>query len=212
MLLLPTCQVLLVSSDHRCNKRGSMHPILSHSFHSCQAELSAVDSATAQLHPEGRPNFPSIQQRVQRNVAILRQHSELLRKRLERGRLPRDNRRTRLEWFLQLMVLGTGYIPEGSPMVDEEILQPCALAQSSGRELAKQLALEIEVFDGLLDECRKRFGMERIEIHPLLGPLRVDQWRRCEVLQLRTLRREVKALRRLMARPLVQPLQQAARA
>jgi hypothetical protein len=35
--------------------------------------------------------------------------------------------------------------------------------------------------DTLLDGCRRKFGMERVTRHPLLGPLRVDQWRRFHV-------------------------------
>ena len=29
--------------------------------------------------------------------------------------------------------------------------------------------------------CRRKFGMERVAVHPFLGPLRVDQWRRFHV-------------------------------
>ena len=32
--------------------------------------------------------------------------------------------------------------------------------------------------DIALDRCRRKFGMERVAVHPMLGPLRVDQWRR----------------------------------
>ena len=35
--------------------------------------------------------------------------------------------------------------------------------------------------DAVLDRCRRKFGMERVSIHPWLGPLRVDQWRRFHV-------------------------------
>ena len=32
--------------------------------------------------------------------------------------------------------------------------------------------------DVALDRCPRKFGMERVAMHPMLGPLRVDQWRR----------------------------------
>jgi hypothetical protein len=189
-----------------------MHPVISNAFQACLSELDAVDTTTAQLHPDGQPHLPSIQQRVERNVAILRQNSELLAKRLEKGRIPRDTRRTRLEWLVQLMILSFGYIPKGSPMIDEEFLQPVAFGELSGRELGKRLSTELAAFDELLNACRKQFGMERIDFHPLLGPIRVDQWRRCQALQLRILNREVAAIRRSMLQPVLQPAHRTARA
>ena len=74
-----------------------MHPIIGKAFQACLTELEAVDTTTAQLHPDGQPHLPSIQQRVERNVAILRQNCDLLQRRLEKGRIPRDTNRTRLE-------------------------------------------------------------------------------------------------------------------
>ena len=190
-----------------------MHPIIGKAFQACVSELEAVDTTTAQLHPDGQPHLPSIQQRVERNVAILRQNCDLLRRRMEKGRVPRDTNRTRLEWFVQLMILSVGFIPQGSPMIDEEFLQPVAFEALSGRELVKRLMTEVSAFDELLDECRKKFGMERIDFHPLLGPIRADQWRRCQVLQLRILRREVASIRRSMLQPIPQQArQQEARA
>ena len=32
-----------------------------------------------------------------------------------------------------------------------------------------------------LDACRRKFGMGKVAVHPWLGPLRVDQWRRFHV-------------------------------
>ena len=162
-----------------------MHATLRNAFEDCLLELEVIDIPTAQLHPEGQPHLPSIQQRVESNVAMLRQHIELLEKRLVKGRVPRDNRCTRLEWGLQWMILGLGYIPQGSPMIDEKLLTPVVFDSLSGRELAKRISAELADLDNLLDTCKKKYGSERVEIHPLLGPLRVDQWRRCHALQLR---------------------------
>ena len=189
-----------------------MHPIISKEFQACLSELEGVDTTTAQLHPDGQPHLPSIQQRVERNVAILRQNCDLLQRRLEKGRIPRDTHRTRLEWLVQLMILSIGFIPQGSPMIDEEFLQPIAFDALSGRELAKRLSVEIATFDGLVDNCRKQFGMDRIDFHPLLGPIRADQWRRCQVLQLRILRREVATIRRSMLQAIPQQARRTARA
>ena len=189
-----------------------MHPVLANAFRACLSELESIDTTTAQLHPEGRAHLPSIQQRVERNAAILQQGTQLLERRLIKGRLSRDNHRTRLEWLLQMMILGVGFIPQGSPMIDEELLLPVAFGVLNGKELAKRLSAELEAFDAVLDLCRKAFGMERVEVHPLLGPIRVDQWRRSEVIQLRSLLREVRSIRKSMERPVSQSAPQTARA
>ncbi len=189
-----------------------MHPVIHKAFQPCLSALEGVDTTTAQLHPAGQPHLPSIQQRVERNVAILRQNCDLLQRRLDKGRIPRDTRRTRLEWLVQLMILSVGFIPQGSPMIDEEFLAPVSFEALSGRELAKRLSLELAAFDELLDTCRKQYGMERIDFHPLLGPIRVDQWRRCQVLQLRILRREVAAIQRSMVQAIPQQAHRTARA
>lgn len=189
-----------------------MHPVLANAFKACLAELESIDSTTAQLHPEGRTHLPSIQQRVERNAAILQQSIQLLERRLTKGRLPKDNHRTRLEWLLQMMILGVGFIPQSSPMIDEEFLVPVAFGALNGKDLAKRLSAELEAFDAVLDRCRKAFGMERVEVHPLLGPIRVDQWRRSEVIQLRCLVREVRSIRKSMEQPLPQSVPRTARA
>ena len=189
-----------------------MHPVLANAFAACLSELETIDTTTAQLHPDGRIHLPSIQQRVERNAAILQQSTLLLERRLIKGRLPRENRRTRLEWLLQMMILGVGFIPQGSPMIDEEFLVPVSFGSLNGRDLAKRLSAEIEAFDAVLDHCRKTFGMERIEVHPLLGPIRVDQWRRAEVIQLRSLLREVRTIQKSMLRPMPQAAPRTAQA
>jgi hypothetical protein len=48
----------------------------------------------------------------------------------------------------------------------------------NGEQLAALLRQELEAMDAALDACRQKFGMERVAPHPLLGFLRVDQWRR----------------------------------
>jgi hypothetical protein len=48
----------------------------------------------------------------------------------------------------------------------------------NGRQLGEFLREEAEVMNTSLNECRRKFGMERVAVHPWLGPLRVDQWRR----------------------------------
>jgi hypothetical protein len=187
-----------------------MHPVLHTAFLSCSAELDAVDTTTAQLHPEGQPNSPSIQQRVDQLVSSIRASSDLLERRLRRGRLPRTIKRTKLEWALQLMILGFGFVPGNMPLTDYYGSKKTNQVLFSGKELAKRLGAEIAALDALFNRCREEFGMERFEHHPLLGPMRADQWRRCHVLQLRMLTQSIAAARKSLASPVKHSAQQTA--
>jgi hypothetical protein len=77
-----------------------------------------------------------------------------------------------------MMILSFGSLPQGVPALEETMPTPGRFAAMSGRELSDLLRREIEAMDTALDACRHRFGIERVGTHPLLGPLRVDQWRR----------------------------------
>jgi hypothetical protein len=77
------------------------------------------------------------------------------------------------------MILTFGSWPKGLPAPEETT--PDSFGVLNGRKLTDLLRKEIGVMDSLLDQCRRKFGMERIATHPLLGPLRVDQWRRYHV-------------------------------
>lgn len=188
----------------------NMHPVLHKAFTSCATQLEGVDTATIQLHPEGRPHVPSMQQSVEQVLCSIRSSCELLERRLKKGRLPRDVKRTRLEWTLQIMILSFGFVPGNLPLTEYYEPRKGAVTPLAGRELARQLCAELARLDELLSRCRAQFGMERVESHPLLGPMRVDQWRRCEVLQLRLLTNSITAMRDSLVEPVTQPTRQTA--
>lgn len=98
--------------------------------------------------------------------------------RLEKGRIPRDQRRSRLQWLLQIMILSFGYIPGGADVRNDADAAPVRFSPLNGSDLAWTLREELGAMDALLEKCRHKFGMERVAVHPLLGPLRVDQLRR----------------------------------
>ncbi len=54
-------------------------------------------------------------------------------------------------------------------------------AAMDGQQLGDLMRQEIDAMDALFDRCRRKFGLERVAVHPFLGPLRVDQWRRFHV-------------------------------
>jgi hypothetical protein len=160
-----------------------MHPVLQSVFREAAAELGSFDSISANVHPWGRPHCWSVHQIVEHLVLSMDHTRFALDERLTRGRPQRNMQRSSSEWALQLMVLSAGHMPKGVGALPETT--PTASLPSVGvREMLDDLEQAAERLDRSLDRCRQRFGMERICTHFLLGPLRVDQWRRYHVLHL----------------------------
>ena len=175
-----------------------MHAVLRSAFSDVAAELGHFDAKSASIHPCGRPHCWSVQQVVEHLVLTMEATQIELEGRLEKGRVERRAQRTRPEWLLQLMVLSAGYMPKGVPATDATT--PAAKPESRGmRDLALQLETAIEMLDATFDRCRQRFGMERVGRHFLLGPLRVDQWRRYHVLHLRHHMKQIHAVRETLS-------------
>jgi len=142
------------------------------------SELRHLDTEATQLHPKGLAYKWNAQQVVEHLVLGYRLTTEALETRLKKGRLSGKHGRTYLQWALQMMILTFGAMPHGVPSMEETTPKPGSFPAMSGRELADLLCREIEAMDTMLDACRRRFGIEHVGIHPFLGPLRVDQWRR----------------------------------
>jgi hypothetical protein len=158
-----------------------MHAVLERVVSEISSEIRELDADTTQLHPNGLSYKWSAQQVIEHLVLSYRLTTEGLETRLNKGRLSRNRRRTRLQWSLQLMILSFGALPRGVPALDETMPTPGTFAAMNGRQLEDLLRQEIDAMDAVLDRCRRKFGIERVSIHPWLGPLRVDQWRRFHV-------------------------------
>jgi hypothetical protein len=153
-----------------------MHAVLERIVSQISSELRHLDADATQLHPKGLEYKWNAQQVIEHLVLGYRLTTKVLETRLKKGRLSRS--RTYLQWSLQMMILSFGSLPQGVPALEETMPTPGRFAAMSGRELSDLLRREIEAMDTALDACRHRFGIERVGTHPLLGPLRVDQWRR----------------------------------
>ncbi|HEX6494370.1 MAG TPA: DUF1569 domain-containing protein [Acidobacteriaceae bacterium] len=175
-----------------------MHAVFQSEFRDFAAELSSFDATSANVHPCGRPHCWSAHQIVEHLVLSMESTQIALEERLMKGRPERNSHRSRTEWALQLMILSAGHMPKGVG-APEQTTPKANLAMTGVRELTDQLETAIESLDATLDECRQRFGMERVGRHFLLGPLRMDQWRRYHVLHLRHHLRQVFDLRESMS-------------
>src|ERR1700677_4184482 len=158
-----------------------MHAVLERVASQISSEMLGLDAATTQLHPKGLAYQWSAQQVVEHLVLGYRLTSSALETRLNKGRLSRKRKRTYLQWSLQLMILSFGKLPQGVPALDETMPVAGSFAAMDGRQLGDLMRQEIDAMDTMFDRCRRKFGMERVAVHPFLGPLRVDQWRRFHV-------------------------------
>jgi hypothetical protein len=158
-----------------------MHVVLERVVDQIASEIQHLDADSSQLHPDGRTYKWTAQQVIEHLVLGYRLTSAALETRLNKGRLARKQTRSYLQWSLQLMILTFGNLPQGVPALEETVPEPGAFAAMNGPQLGDFLRQEAEAMDGLLDNCRRKFGMERVATHPWLGPLRVDQWRRFHV-------------------------------
>jgi tetrahydromethanopterin S-methyltransferase subunit G len=175
-----------------------MHAVFQSEFREFAAELSSFDARSANVHPWGKPHCWSVQQVVEHLVLSMDGTRIALEERLAKGRPERKSHRSRTEWALQLMILSAGHMPKGVG-APEQTTPKAHLPGTSVRELTDRLETAVESLDATLDECRQRFGMERVGRHFLLGPLRMDQWRRYHVLHLRHHLRQVSDLRESMS-------------
>lgn len=158
-----------------------MHAVLERVVSQLSIELLSLDAETTQLHPKGLAYKWNAQEVVEHLVLGYRQTSSALEIRVSKGRLSRNQKRTWLQWLLQLMILSFGELPTGVPATEETTPVAGRFAAMDGRQLGDLLRQEIDTMDKLFDACRRKFGMERVAVHPFLGPLRVDQWRRFHV-------------------------------
>ena len=158
-----------------------MHAVLERVVSQISCEVLALDAETTQLHPNGLAYKWSAQQVVEHLVLGYRLTSSALETRLNKGRLSRNRKRTYLQWSLQLMILSFGKLPRGVPALDETMPVAGRFAAMDGQQLGDLVRREIDAMDKLFDACRRKFGIERVAVHPFLGPLRVDQWRRFHV-------------------------------
>ncbi|MGC2398457.1 MAG: DUF1569 domain-containing protein [Acidobacteriaceae bacterium] len=158
-----------------------MHPVLERVVCQIAVELNGADAETTQIHPLGLIHKWNAQQIIEHLILGYRETTRQLETRLSKGHRPRNVDRTSLQWLLQLMILSFGKLPSGVPAMEETMPAPGRFGAMSGRQLDELLRQEMEALDSALDRCRRKFGMERVAHHPLLGPLRVDQWRRFHV-------------------------------
>lgn len=157
-----------------------MHPVLQSVQNRFHDLLGPMDAEETQVHPSGNNLRWTTQQVVEHLILTYQSSSRVLADRLQKRR-PTLTRCSPLQWWLQLLLLSFGQMPKGAPAPSHTVPSDASPALS-GHDLAAKLAEEAAKMDALLDRCREKFGLQRVATHIVLGPLRVDQWRRFHVL------------------------------
>ncbi|MBT9329461.1 DinB family protein [Paracidobacterium acidisoli] len=175
-----------------------MHPVLQHVSDAWAQELSGRDAAWCQLHPFGNVRQWSAQELIEHLVLTYKSTSLLLEERLEKRR-PTRSHSTFTQWVLQICVLSLGRMPSGVPAPGNTRPGRLNWPPMTGEELAAKLSEGLQQMDTLLDQCRHRFGIQRVTSHFFFGPLRVDQWRRFHVVHGHHHLRQFRRLKRTAA-------------
>ncbi len=176
-----------------------MHAVLEKVAAKIEGELDGLDVTCSQEHPNGNHRAWNIHQIVEHLALNCRFTAATLEQRLAKGQITRKQERTALQRTLEVMVLSFAYVPEGTPALEETAPGEGFFPPMSGRELGRMLCAEMDATDAVLNRCRHRFGMERVAVHPIFGPLRVDQWRRWIALESGSYLRQMQRVRMLVA-------------
>ena len=148
-----------------------MHPVLQQAFDPYRPQLTGKPAEWCQLHPRQDDRLWSAQEVVEHLVLTCRSSSRVLEKRLERGQATADHG-TPVQWLLQMVMLSFGQMPRGAPAPIFARPDQLHWPPMNGSELLELLRQEIDKMDSLIDQCRHRFGLQRIAPHFVLGPLR----------------------------------------
>lgn len=161
-----------------------MHAVFEGVVRRFSRELDGLDLDTSQKHPLDKDYLWGIQETVEHLVLSYRVSAKEMEARLLKGRVSRHQRRTPVQWVLQLMVLSFGHMPQGVPTMEETTPVAGSMPAMDGDDLLALLRKELDAMDEVLNRCRRQYGMERVATHPILGPMRVDQWRRFHVVHM----------------------------
>jgi hypothetical protein len=157
-----------------------MHQAFNDLYLEYSRQLDGIEVATAQLRPPGGDGQWSTQDVIAHLILTYSSTSGMLQSRLAKGRAS-QRRNTVAQPFIKLTVLSLGIMPKGFSAPERVRPQHAGFAPMNGKGLAARLCEDLRIMDELLDECQQRFGSGRVASHFLLGPLRVDQWRRFHV-------------------------------
>jgi Protein of unknown function (DUF1569) len=156
--------------------------------------LRGLDSAQTQLRPLSGPDGWSIQQIVEHLLLTYESTEDALKARLAKG-IPTRAKASLLQRVQQCAVMRFGYFPDGRkappPVTPRSRTQPI-----SGGDLTHAVTEHLSNLDALCQESERLFGSSaRCANHTVLGPLKMDHWRRFQLVHGRHHIKQIRAIR-----------------
>jgi hypothetical protein len=151
-----------------------MHPVLAVQAAKIVDPLASLSQAEAQASPSPEDHAWSAQQVVEHLILAFEHSGKLLEESL-RKRKPASNSHTFPQWLLKAQICWFGSMPRGVTAL--RALRPEAIVPQDGKTLSARFLAAAEKLDETLVACRKSFGLLPCAVHPIYGPLRVEEWR-----------------------------------
>ena len=158
-----------------------MNPTLEQLQSEIASSLNGLDSTQTQLRPPSRPDKWSIQQIVEHLLLTYSSTAVAIDARLAKG-TPTRAKPTLPQRVFGYAVTRYGYFPSGrqapTMVTPEPNSQPL-----SGEDLALSASERLTHLDQLFAQAETLFGhASRCASHAVLGPLKIEQWRRFQLI------------------------------
>ncbi|HTK94115.1 MAG TPA: DUF1569 domain-containing protein [Terriglobales bacterium] len=164
-----------------------MHPTVEATWKMIAEATDGMSTGQLAQHPEGKWSSAEILEHL---LMTYTGTSGALRKALAKG-APTGGQPTLMDRVRQFAVVDLQFLPGGRKAPAGTV--PKGLEPASVLPAIEQAIKEM---DSAISECEGRFGRDvRIANHPVLGPLRAEQWRRFHMAHCRHHMKQVAALR-----------------
>jgi hypothetical protein len=171
-----------------------MNPDLQQLQRELAGSLRSLDFAQTQLRSPSNPDGWSIQQIVEHLLLTYESTEAAFNARLVKG-TPTRAKVSFVQRIQQYAVMRFGYFPTGRkaplPVTPQTSTHPL-----SGEELTHAVAEHLASLDTLCSESEKHFGSTlRCVNHGVLGPLKIDHWRKFQLVHGRHHIKQISAIR-----------------
>ncbi len=136
--------------------------------------IAGMSDEQMKCHPEGKWCTAEILEHL---ALAFGGSAKLMQRTLDAG-APQARKPSLRDRLVTTIVTGCGYIPEGRKAPKHVI--PHGMSPADVRAL---ILANLDALDFQLSKCEERFGSSvRIADHPILGPLKLDEWRKFHLL------------------------------
>lgn len=165
-----------------------MHPLLQDALHEIDSATAGMDEVQLNFHPEGKWSSTDILEHLSHTFE---QTGKGMKRCLDAGKNLGD-RPTLKQRLFHLLVLDLKHFPQGRKSPP----QVAPKGGVSGLDTLDKIKANLVTMDQILSECREKLGTSgRLANHPVLGPLKNEQWCAFHYVHTRHHMKQVRALR-----------------